>query len=150
MLRKLFGGGAESKKPSQSQTIGNVTGVAQQVQAGKDATATQTTKAANQQHGLMGAEVVTLLEKLREEITTSGLSSAQKNELLDYLKPAQREICKNQPDKELVKVNLKKVSEAMKSLNETTEAGKRLWTTGAEVFKVIAPWVGVATAFFGL
>jgi hypothetical protein len=89
-------------------------------------------------------------EMLLEEIATSSLSSTQKNELLDYLKPAQREVSKNQPNKELVKVNLKQVSEAMKSLNETTEAGKSLWIMGVEVFKAISPWVGVATAFFGL
>lgn len=150
MLRKLFGEGAESKKPSQSQTMGNVTGAAQQVQAGTDATVAQATQAANQQHGLTGAEVVALLEKLQEEIDTSNLPSTQKNELLDYLKPAQREVSKNQPNKELVKVNLKQVSDAMKCMNETTEAGKNLWRTGAEVFRAIAPWVGVATAFFGL
>ena len=30
------------------------------------------------------------------------------------------------------------------------EAGKTLWETGVEVFKAIAPWVGVATAFLGV
>jgi hypothetical protein len=150
MLRKLFGGEAESKKPSQSQTMGSVTGTAQQVQAGADAMATQTTQTANQQNGLTGTEVLSLLEKLREEITISSLSSEQKNELFDYLNPVQREVIKTQPQKELVKVNLKQVSETMKSLKETTEAGKSLWTTGAEVFKEISPWVGVATTFFGL
>jgi len=150
MLRKLFGEGTKSKKPLQSQTIGNVTGAAQQVQAGSDATADQNTQAANQQHGLTGAEVVALLETFLEEIATSNLSSAQKNELLDYLKPTQREASKDQPNKELMRANLKQVSETMKSLKKTTEAGKSLWTTGAEVFKAIAPWVGVATAFFGL
>jgi hypothetical protein len=38
----------------------------------------------------------------------------------------------------------------MKNLQETSEAAKGLWQTGAEIFKAIAPWLGVAVHFFGL
>lgn len=46
--------------------------------------------------------------------------------------------------------NLKQVSENLKTLNDTTEAGKSLWQTGAEVFKAIASWLGIAAAVLGI
>ena len=90
-----------------------------------------------------------MLGKLKSAIEGAEISQEQKEELLDYLKPAMREAGKEKPDKESAKQNLQKVSETMKNLKETTEAGKSLWQTGTEVFKAIAPWIGVATAFFG-
>ncbi|MFM2432891.1 MAG: hypothetical protein RLZZ511_4105 [Cyanobacteriota bacterium] len=60
-----------------------------------------------------------------------------------------REAAKAQPDKGLIGGNLKQVSETMKQLKETTEAGKSLWATGVEVFKTIGPWVGLAAGLLG-
>jgi hypothetical protein len=42
------------------------------------------------------------------------------------------------------------VSETLKTLKDTTEAGKSLWQTGADIFKTVAPWLGVAVHFFGI
>ena len=77
-------------------------------------------------------------------------SQEQQEEVLDYLRPAKREAGKPEPNKELVGQNLKQVSETMKILKDTTEAGKSLWKTGQEVFPTIAPWLGVAAKFFGM
>ena len=149
MLDKLFG----KKQPTQSQTLSNVTvngGQIQAGQAGGSLTQNQSGQIANQQQGLTGEDVLALLEQLRGAIATTNISAEQKEEMLDYLKSAKREVGKEKPDKELVGRNLNQVGETMKTLKETTEAGKSLWQTGAEVFKAVSPWLGTAAALLGL
>jgi hypothetical protein len=152
MLDKLFGKKpkADAETSKQSQSMSGIGGSGQQVQAGRDAIATQQAQQATQEQGLTGAEVVTLLAQLQGAIEASGLTSDQKEELQDYLKAAKREAGKESPDKDFVGKNLKNVGETMKNLKETTEAGKSLWQTGGEVFKTIAPWLGVAASVFGV
>ncbi|NET36173.1 MAG: hypothetical protein F6K19_29800 [Cyanothece sp. SIO1E1] len=143
----------ESEKPKQSQTVSNVTltgGMMQMGQAGRDLQQHQTGDLQAQQQGLTGAEVVTLLEQLATAVRGASIDSAMQEELLDYLRPAQREAAKETPNKDLVGQNLKQFSETLNTLKETTEAGKSLWQTGAEICKTVAPWIGVAAAFFGL
>ena len=142
---------SKAGKPDQSQSLSNVTltgGMVQLGQAGRDLQQNQTGELQTQQQGITGAEVVTLLEQLEVAVKGSSLDPALQEELLDYLRPAKREAAKENPSKKLVGQNLKQVSETMKTLKETTEAGKSLWQTGAEVFKAVAPWLGVAAAFF--
>lgn len=144
---------SKSQPPNQSQSLSNVSltgGMVQLGQAGGDLQQNQSGDLKTQQQGITATEVVTLLEQLESTIKGSALSSAQQEELLDYLRPAKREAAKETPQKELVGQNLKQVSETMKTLKDTTEAGKSLWQTGAEIFKTVAPWIGVAAAFFGL
>ncbi len=141
---------SDSKQPSQSQSIGgSVTGSTVQMgQAGGDQQQSQTAETQSQQQGLTGAEVVALLSQLETAVTASALTTEQQAELLDYLRPAKREAGKEKPKKELVGQNLKQVSETLKTLKDTTEAGKSLWQTGVEVFKAVAPWIGVAVGVF--
>jgi hypothetical protein len=149
MFGKLFG----KKQPTQSITTGSITVInskLNQENVGGNSSTDQSGPMAAQQQGLTGPEVIALLEKLHAAIAASALTTDQKEELQDYLKVAKREAGKESPDKDLIGKNLKNVGEAMKNLKETTEAGQSLWEMGAEVFKAIAPWVGVATAFFGL
>lgn len=149
MLDKIFG----KKQPDQAQTISNVTlngGQLQAGQAGRDLTQSQSGQIATQQQGLTGEEVLSLLEQLRGAIATTDISAEQKEEMLDYLKSAKREVGKEKPDKELVSRNLRQVGETMKTLKETTEAGKGLWQTGGDVLKAIAPWLGAAASFLGI
>jgi hypothetical protein len=94
--------------------------------------------------------VVKQLENLETAVKASSVTQEQKDELLDYLRPAKREAAKEGGSKDLVGQNLKQVNETLKTGKETTEAGKSLWQTGQEVFKVIAPWLGVAAKFIGL
>ncbi len=143
---------SEPSKPSQSQSLSNVTltgGMVQQGQAGRDLQQNQTGDLQTQQQGLTSADVVTLLEQLESAVKGAAIDPALQEELLDYLRPAKREAAKETPNKELVGQNLKQVSATMKTLEETTEAGKSLWQTGAEIFKTVAPWIGVAAAVFG-
>jgi hypothetical protein len=137
MLDKLFG----KKQPTQSQVVGNITtngGQVQVAQAGRDVAQAMSGENAGQQQGLTGADVA-----------ASSLTTAQKEELQDYLKPTQREAGKENPNKDLMGANLKNVGETMKNLKETTEAGKTIWATGVEVFKAIGPWVGLAAGLLG-
>ncbi|MEL6381204.1 MAG: hypothetical protein AAFQ89_01775 [Cyanobacteria bacterium J06626_18] len=144
---------SESKKPEQSQSLNNVTltgGMVQLGQAGGDQQQSQQGDLQAEQQGLTGTEVVALLEQLEKAVKGASIDPALQEELLDYLRPAKREAAKETPSKELVGQNLKQVSETLKTLKETTEAGQSLWQTGAEIFKTVAPWIGVAIAFFGL
>lgn len=144
---------AKSPQPNQSQSLSGVAvtgGMVQLGQAGGDLQQNQSGDLHTQQQGITATEVVALLGQLEAAIKGSALSAAQQDELLDYLRPAKREAAKDTPQKELVGQNLKQVSETMKTLKDTTEAGKSLWQTGAEIFKAIAPWIGVAVAFFGI
>ncbi|MBD2461370.1 hypothetical protein H6G89_09955 [Oscillatoria sp. FACHB-1407] len=144
---------SKSQPPNQSQSLSNVSltgGMVQLGQAGGNLQQNQSGALQTEQQGITATEVVTLLEQLEAAIKGSALSSAQQEELLDYLRPAKREASKETPQKELVGQNLKQVSETMKTLKDTTEAGKSLWQTGAEIFKTVAPWIGVAAAFFEL
>jgi membrane-bound lytic murein transglycosylase B len=140
----------QSKKPDQSQSLSNVTqtgGMIQMGQAGRDLEQSQAGDLQTQQQGITAAEVVTLLEQFETAVKAASIDAAQQEELLDYLRPAKREAGQESPDKDLVGQNLKRVSETMQTLKETTEAGKSLWQTGAEILKAVAPWIGVAAAF---
>ena len=149
MLDKIFGKKGQAETPKQSQSMSGIGGSGQQIQAGRDAIATQQAQQATQQQGLTGADVVALLAQLQGAIEAA-VDSAVKEELVDCLKVAKREAQKETPNKDLMTGNLKQVGEVMKGLKETTEAGKSLWETGGEVFTAIAPWLGVATSVFGV
>ncbi|GCE58504.1 hypothetical protein [Microcystis aeruginosa] len=145
-------GKKQPKQPSQSQSMSGVTvnsGVVQQAQAGRDLQQIQSGNLKTQQE-ITNTEVVKQLENLETAVKASALTQEQKDELLDYLRPAKREAAKEEGSKDLVGQNLKQVNETLKTVKETTEAGKSLWQTGQEVFKAIAPWLGVAAKFIGL
>ena len=144
---------SKSEQPNQSQSLSNVTltgGVVQLGQAGGNLQQHQQGELQTKQQGITGADVVTLLEQLEAAVKGASLDPTQQEELLDYLRPAKREAAKEIPSKELVGQNLKQVSETMKTLKDTSEAGKSLWQTGTDIFKTVAPWLGVAAAFFGI
>lgn len=144
---------AKSDKPDQSQSVSNVSlngGMVQLGQAGGDLQQSQTGDLQTQQQGLTGTEVANLLAQLEAAVQGATIDPALQAELLDYLRPAKREAAKDAPNKELVGQNLKQVSETLNTLKETTEVGKSLWLTGAEVFKAVAPWVGATIAFLGV
>jgi len=139
------------KQPSQSQNISNTTttgSVIQQAQAEGDIQQSQSGKLETQQE-MTNTDVVKQLEILEIAVKAAALTHEAKDELLDYLRPAKREAGKEEVNKELVGQNLKQVSETLKNLKDTTEAGKSLWQTGQEVLKAVAPWLGVAAKLRG-
>jgi tRNA C32,U32 (ribose-2'-O)-methylase TrmJ len=142
----------KQEQPSQSQSISNVTqngGVIQQAQAGRDLQQNQSGNLSTQQQ-TTNTDVVRLLENLETAIKAAAIASEQQDELMDYLRPAKREAAKEGASKELVGQNLKQVNDTLKTIKETTDAGKSLWQTGQEVFKSIAPWLGVAAKLIGM
>jgi len=152
LVKNIMFGKKQPKQPSQSQSMSGVTvnsGVVQQAQAGRDLQQIQSGNLKTQQE-ITNTEVVKQLENLETAVKASALTQEQKDELLDYLRPAKREAAKEEGSKDLVGQNLKQVNETLKTVKETTEAGKSLWQTGQEVFKAIAPWLGVAAKFIGL
>jgi len=152
LVKNIMFGKKQPKQPSQSQSMSGVTvnsGVVQQAQAGRNLQQAQSGNLETQQE-ITNTEVVKQLENLETAVKASALTQEQKDELLDYLRPAKREAAKEEGSKDLVGQNLKQVNETLKTVKETTEAGKSLWQTGQEVFKAIAPWLGVAAKFIGL
>jgi hypothetical protein len=140
------------EQPTQSLTMRGVTvsgGAVQLGQAGRDLQQLQSGNLETSQE-ITSAEVVKQLESLEAAVKTSALAQSQQEEVLDYLRPAKREATKDGGNKELVGQNLKQVSETLKMVKDSTEAGKSLWKTSQEVFIVIAPWLGVAAKFIGM
>jgi hypothetical protein len=147
MFGKLF-----KKQPDQSQSMSGITvnsGVVQQGQAGRDLQQVQSGNLDMEQQ-ITQTEVVKQLENLETAVKASALPQAQKDELLDYLRPAKRETSKENANKDLIGQNLKSFNETLKTVKETTETGKTLWTTAQDVLKTIGPWLGVAAHFWGL
>ncbi len=140
------------KQPTQSQSMSGITvngGVVQQAQAGGDLHQSQSGNLETSQQ-ITSAEVVRQLEILEAAVKASGLGQELQEELSDYLRPAKREAAKEGGSKELVGQNLKQVSETLKAMKDSTEAGKILLQIGQEVFKAITPWLGVAAKFIGM
>lgn len=147
MFGKLF-----NKQPDQSQSMSGMTvngGVVQQAQAGRDLQQVQSGNLDTEQQ-ITQTEVVKQLENLETAVNASALSQAQKDELLDYLRPAKRETSKEKANKDLIGQNLKSFNETLKTVKETTETSKTLWTTAQDVLKTIGPWLGVAAHFWVL
>jgi hypothetical protein len=119
------------KPSSQSQSISGtqITGAqVQQGQAGQVLAQNQTGNLSAHQQGLSGTEVLRLLEDLEV---------------------AKDEAEEKNANKDLIAQNLKKVSEALETVNKATDTGKSLWQKGQEVFKAIAPWLGSAAKLLG-
>ncbi|MBE9005906.1 hypothetical protein IQ259_12815 [Fortiea sp. LEGE XX443] len=145
-------GKKQPEQPSQSQSISGVTltgSAIQQGQAGGDLQQSQSSKLDTQQQ-ITNTDVVKQLENLETAVKAASLTPDEKDELLDYLRPAKREASKEEPNKDLVGQNLKQVNETLKTMKESTEAGKSLWQTGQEVFQAITPWLGVAAKLIGM
>ena len=78
------------KSPDQSQSFNNVTlagGMVQAGQAGGDLQQAQSGQLETQQQ-ISGTEVVRLLETLESAVKAGEIADSQKEELLDYLRPA--------------------------------------------------------------
>jgi hypothetical protein len=140
------------EQPTQSQTMSGVTvnsGIVQQGQAVGDLHQVQSGKLEPSQE-VTSVEVVKQLKSLETAVKTSALEQSQQEEVLEYLHSAKREAAKEDGNRELVGQNLKQVSEKLKMLKDSTEAGKSLWKTSQEVFQMIAPWLGIAATFIGM
>jgi hypothetical protein len=147
----MFGKKKEEPTQSQSQIFGNVNITGGQFQvgmAGRDLHQAASGQNAAMQEGLTGAQAIDLLEQLAGAIAASGVSEADQKKMMVNLEAAKQEAGEKEPDKVLMGANLEKIGKTMKSLKETTDAGKSLWQTGGEILKTIAPFAGLAASLF--
>jgi hypothetical protein len=140
------------KPSSQSQSISGtqITGAqVQQGQAGQVLAQNQTGNLSAHQQGLSGTEVLRLLEDLEAIVKVADLPEKTTSKSLNCLQVAKNEAEEKNANKDLIAQNLKKVSEALETVNKATDTGKSLWQKGQEVFKAIAPWLGSAAKLLG-
>lgn len=141
------------KPSSQSQSISGTQITGSQVQQGQAEQVlaqNQTGDLSVRQQGLSGTEVLKLLEDLEAIIKAADLPEKMISKSLNCLQVAKDETEEKNANKDLIAQNLKKVSEALETVDKATDKGKSLWQKGQEVFKAIAPWLGTAAKLIGL
>lgn len=119
-------------------------------QAGGDLEQAQTAENAPIQPDISTEEVTKVLSELESMLTSSTLNVECKEELLDYLRPAKREAMKENPKKDLIGCNLKRICETLETLKDSSEAGKSLWSNVVDAMKVVSPWLGLGVGLIGL
>lgn len=105
-------GKKQPEQPSQSQNMSGVAatgGLIQQTQAGRNVQQSQSGKLETQQQ-ITNTDVVKQLELLEIAVKAAKLTQDEKDELLDYLRPAKREAAKEGVNKDMVGQYLKPVS----------------------------------------
>jgi hydroxypyruvate isomerase len=140
------------KPSSQSQSISDTQITGSQVQQGQAEQVliqNQTGDLSVRQQGLSGTEVLKLLEDLESIIKAANLPEKTISKSLNCLQVAKDEAEEKDANKDLIAQNLKKVSEALETVDKATDTGKSLWQKGQEVFKAIAPWLGTAAKLIG-
>lgn len=140
------------KPSSQSQSISgtHITGSqVQQGQSGKVLAQNQAGDLSANQQRLSRTEVLKLLEDLEAIVKAADLPEKMISKSLNCLQVAKGEAEEKNANKDLIAQNLKKVSEALETVNKATDTGKSLWQKGQEVFKAIAPWLGSAAKLLG-
>ncbi|MDX2254368.1 MAG: hypothetical protein NW214_02530 [Pseudanabaenaceae cyanobacterium bins.39] len=94
-------------------------------------------------------EVIDLLTEVEKMIQASHLPIEDKNKVGAYINVTKLEVQESNPDKSLAANNLKKVSETIKSANDTVLNTKQLWTNLQPLLLQIGEWLDVPKNFFG-
>jgi hypothetical protein len=100
--------------------------------------------------GLTVVEVLGLLDQLGDLLKGSGLSAEDAEKLKNRLNVVKEDVQDKEPDKEQTAKGLKKVADALKTANDSADAGKGLWEKAVPIFGQLVGWFGVAKTFFGL
>lgn len=95
------------------------------------------------------AEVVVLLAQIEKLIQSAELPVETKAEAASYLSAAKRATEKEQPDKEIVKANLKGMAETLETASKTVVSVKSIWENVKPILMQLPGWLGVAKSFFG-
>lgn len=98
---------------------------------------------------LTSAEVVLLLGLIEQLVGNAELSQATKEEALTYLSAAKKAAGREQPNKELVKVNMKGMAETLETASKTMEVAKNLLENIKPILIQLPSWLGVAKNYFG-
>lgn len=135
---------------SQSISGGTMYGGMQASQGNNNLQTMNTNVASATEKLLTQQEVIELLaqiEQLIEEFLQ--LPAASKEKSLKYLGAAKEEAQANEPDKQLVAGNLKRMAESLKNANETGESTKTLWENVKPILMQLPTWLDVPKNFFG-
>ncbi len=127
----------------------SVTGNDNQVVQGQNIQAAQKNQVdKNNQEDLTQTQVIQLLAELKEKIRQSALPEAAKENTIKRLEATAVEVKEQEPDKQLLAGNLKRVTENLSQAREATEEGKKLWNEALPILKTVTTWVGLAGSFF--
>jgi hypothetical protein len=139
----------EPKPASQgiSMTVGSNSGAMAAVNAGRDATVTQSV-GATAEESLSQEEVGALLAEVLKLIQAADLPESEKEEAEMYAKLAKKEAEKKEPDKKRIIGNLEGATGLLKRLGETAEAGKKLVDQLKGPVAKLAGWLGLAAVHF--
>lgn len=127
---QLYGGMQVAQGDNNQQIMGTHTIVPAEKQLGK-------------------ADVVTLFVQIEKLIRSAELPAETKDEATAYLSAAKKATEKEQPNKELAKVNLKGMADTLETASKTVASGKNLWENVKPILSQLPGWLGVAKGFFG-
>ncbi len=99
--------------------------------------------------GLSQVQVSQLLKQLTDMIHQHELPADSKDEALLYLEAVKKAAEKEEPNKTLMAVNLKGVTEGIQAVSKGTESVKSLWTNIEPILSQLSVWLGVANDSFG-
>lgn len=134
---------------SQNVSDGQVYGGLQAAQGDHNQQTMETNVAASVEKQLDKAEVVALLVEIEKLIQGAEILAEIKEEAASYLSAAKKATEKEQPNKEIVKVNLKGMAETLETASKTVASGKSLWENVKPILMQLPGWLGVAKSFFG-
>jgi phosphoenolpyruvate synthase/pyruvate phosphate dikinase len=134
---------------SQNVSGSSVNGGLQAAQGNNNQQIMETHTIASAEKQLDTAEVVVLLTQIEKLIQSAELPVENKEEAITYLNAAKKATEKEQPNKEIVKINLKGVSETLETASKTVESSKSLWEAVKPILLQLPGWLGVAKSFFG-
>ena len=141
----------ENEKASQSLSIsgGQLSNVQIGGQAGRDLIVTQSqqTGEGNTDKLLTSAEVVDLLDQIKELLQESNLSEVDKEKVVRGIETAKDEVQTDEPDKEYAAKSLQRATKVLKEAGETVEAGTGLWQKVKPILETVSPWFGIAVSF---
>lgn len=142
---------ASDQNPSQSINIsgGQLSNVQIGGQAGRNLNISQSQQIGegSDEKPLSTADVVTLLDQLKQLIENADLPASEKEKAVRSIDTTKDEVQTDEPDKEFAAKNLQRAAKALKEAGETVEAGTNLWQKATSILETISPWLGIATSF---
>lgn len=103
---------------------------------------------ASDEEKLTQTQVIELLAELEEKIQQSTLPEDVKDNNIKLLETSAVETQEEEPDKQWLAGNFKRVTKNLSQAREATEEGKKLWNEVFPLLKTVGKWGGVAASFF--
>lgn len=138
-----------NKQPSQSQSISgtsiNNSSVSQNLalEEGNISAVQLQSLSGSGNEKLSIQEMSALLEQIACFVQGEQLTEADKVKILRYLGAAQEEMQEEEPNKDLVGGNLKRMAESIKLSDEALAAGQNLWVRVKPLLIPLTGWLGI-------